>query len=188
MASAGLTPGLRRVGDAPKLTPVRPWSKFGVIVVGLMAALALAWVAVVWRDKFSSVPAVEKAGGMYAFGDFALGLAVFGVAALVPAGLGLHWLRPVAAFWTVAARVALGWAVLGMVGAAVWLAAPSAQGWPELLAFARVGLMPLTSLGLAVGSFFAPQPRERWILLGVAIADGLMFAVVVLVLLGRSRM
>jgi len=158
-----------------------------MVMLGLVAAVALVWCAVVLRDRFSQVPAVEKAGGMYAFGDFALGLAVFGVAALVPAGLALYWLRPVIAFWTLAARVALGWAVLGMVGVAVWLAAPATQGWPELLAFARVGVMPLTSLGLAVASFFAPLPRERWILLGVAIADGLMFAVVVLVLLGRSR-
>jgi len=167
---------------------MKPWMKIGVVLLGFAAAAMLAWGLVELRDRFSAVPAVEKAGGMHAFGQLVFAVAVFGVAALVPTGFALYWLRAAAAFWTVAARVALGWAVLGLAGTVIWLAAPSAQGWTSLLAFARVGVMPLTSLGLVVASFFAPQPRPRWILLSVAIADGLMFAVVVLVLLGRSRM
>ena len=59
-----------------------------------------------------------------------------------------------------------------------WLRA--ALGPWAILADARVGIMPLSALALLTCGIFAPQVRHRWLLIGAAAADGVIFVCVVL--------
>lgn len=118
---------------------------------------------------------------MYGFGDLLLGVAVFGVLALAPVGLALYWLRPVARFWSVLQWGAIIFALTGFLAVAVNHWATTALGGWLFLANARFGLMPLSALALLICALFAPQARQRWLLLAAAITDGALFAGVLLV-------
>ena len=160
---------------------LRPAAKAGIVLGGFTAAFAVSWAAVAIRQRLTQGPEAQASSGMYAFGDLALGFIMFGGLALVPLGLGLFWLRPVARFWSTATWVALAYACTSPVALVVsgWLRAP-AGSW-ALLADARIGVMPLGALALATGGLFAPQPRSRWILIGAALMDGGFFAAIVFV-------
>ncbi len=149
-------------------------------MLGLAVALASGWVAVDLRDRFSPVPTAEKAGGMYGFGDFLLGIAVAGLVALVPLGLGLYWLRPLEKFWRWLSRFGIAWALSGFVALAInhWSQPP--VGLWTLLGNIRFGLMPLTSLALLSCALFAPLPQHRRLLAAAAAVDGVTFVAVVL--------
>lgn len=168
------------------MNALRPLAKVGIVLLGLGVAAVIAGVAVAVRDHFFQVPAVEKAGGMYAFGNLLAGIAVFGVAALVPIALALYWLRPVERFWSAVTAAASAWAVTSLVALAVnrWFSQTPSVGM--FLAQARVGIMPLTALALLTCAVFAPLARHRWLLASAATADGLIFIGVGLVLLSRK--
>ena len=88
-----------------------PTARAGIVFVGLVVAFAAAWVAVEVRQRLTQGPAAQASSGMDAAGDLMLGVAVFGLLALVPVGLGLFWLRSVAWFWPLLTGSALlfGW-------------------------------------------------------------------------------
>lgn len=69
--------------------PLGPFIKTGIVLGGFAAAFAVAW-AIVIAGQFSDP--TDPSAGMRAFGDLILGLAIFGVLAIVPFGLGLYWL------------------------------------------------------------------------------------------------
>lgn len=169
------------------MSSLRPSAKVGIVVLGFILAAAMAWCGVELRDRFSHVPAAEKAGGMYAFGDLLLAVAIFGVVALVPIGLALYWLKPVEKFWIGLARVALVWAVTGLVAIAINHSAVPPLGWWTLLANLRFGIMPLAALGLMTAALFAPGVRQRWWLIVAGLCDGLAFATVVIIALVLRR-
>jgi hypothetical protein len=160
---------------------LRPSAKAGIVVGGFAAAFAVAWVAVEIRQRLTQGPEAQASAGMYAFGDLVLGVFVFGVLALVPLGLALYWLRPVAHFWTNLTRGAVLFALTGPLALIVsgWLR-QSAGNW-AIASDARFGLMPLTALAMSVCGLFAPQPKLRWVLIGAALVEGSLFAAVVLV-------
>lgn len=161
------------------MTALRPSAKVGIIFLGLVVAAVIAWVAVDISQRMSHVPAAERAGAMYAFGDMLFGVAVFGVAALVPIGLALYWLRPVGKFWVILSRLAIVWALTGFIAIAInhWSMPP--MGWWTLLGNVRFGLMPLTALALVAAALFAPLAHFRWTLAAAAACDGLAFVGVV---------
>jgi hypothetical protein len=68
--------------------------KFGVVLAGYVTSVLAACAAVDFRQPHTQGEHVQASAGMYAFGDALLFLAVFGVAALFPTGLALHFLRP----------------------------------------------------------------------------------------------
>jgi hypothetical protein len=160
---------------------LRPWTKAGLVSLGLGLALVLGGVVAAVRDYYSDVPAVEKAGGMYGFGQVLLFIAASGVAALIPLAVGLIWLRPVEKFWRVLNRVALASALTGLVALAANLFAGSSTNLWMLLAQARIGMMPLTALALLACGVIAPLPRHRWLLIAAATCDSLIFTGVFLV-------
>jgi hypothetical protein len=124
---------------------------------------------------------VDKAGGMHGFGQLLLFLAVSGVVAVIPLALGLIWLRPVTRFWRLLAGAARLTALTGVLALVANLAASSAQNLWMLAAQVRIGLMPLTALALLACGVIAPLPRHRWILIGAAVCNCVIFAGVVLV-------
>jgi len=147
-------------------------------LLGLGLALVVAWLAVVVRQRFEG-PDAQASSGMYAFGDLLLGVAVFGMCALVPIALGLYWLRAVGKFWAVLVRGTALYTLTGLAALAAILWANQTRSSWLLLAQARFGLMPLGALALLACAGFAPQSRHRWLLGGAAVADAGMFAGVV---------
>ena len=77
------------------MRPLRPAAKVGIVLGGLVASFAVAYVAVCIRERLNQGPEAQAASGMYAFGDLLMGIAVFGLLALGPLALTLYWLRPV---------------------------------------------------------------------------------------------
>jgi hypothetical protein len=75
-----------------------PW-KIGLIALGYAAAIGAASMAVAIR-MMATGQAAQAAGGMYAFGDLLLFVAVFGAIAALPTGVALYML------WS---RIADGW-------------------------------------------------------------------------------
>jgi hypothetical protein len=161
--------------------PLRPWAKVAIVLLGFGLAWAVGLVVCAVCDHYSKVPEVEKAGGMYGFGQLLLFLAVSGVVAVIPLALGLIWLRPIARFWRLLTGVAFLLALSGVVALVANLADGSAQNLWMLAAQVRIGLMPLTALALLACGIIAPLPRHRWVLIGAAVCDGVIFAGVILV-------
>jgi len=160
---------------------MRPWAKVGVVCLGLVAAFVLACLAVFLRALAIQGPDVQASSGMHAFGDLLFGVAVFGLLALVPFGLALYWLRPVARFWSVLAGAAVLSALSGVLALAANMASRDSTSSWIFLAEARVGLMPLNALNLATCALFAPRIAHRWMLIAAAASDGFIFTGVVLV-------
>ena len=140
----------------------------------------MAWGAILVRQRFNSGPDALASSGMLAFGDLLFGVAVFALVAVFPLGLSLYWLRAVPRFWSTLGVTAMIRAVSGLVALGACVAAgDAASGW-ILLAQFRIGVMPLNALALATCSLFAPQMRQRWLLLTAAFSDGAIFTGVVL--------
>lgn len=160
---------------------LHPLGKVGILFAGFVLAAGAAGLAVAIRQHFEDPAAAQASSGMYAFGDMILGLGVFSLAALAPLGLALYWLRASAGFWPVLAWGAVLFAVTGPVG--LLLSGPMrlAIGNWALLGDARIGLMPLCAPAWLVCGLFAPAPKPRWMLVGVAVAEGGLFGLIVLV-------
>ncbi len=94
--------------------------KVGAVVGGYVAAFLVASAAVGIRLANTSGPDTQASSGMYAAGDALLFAAVFGVAALVPTGAALFFLRPYRRFWTVLSTFSLGVAVTGLAAVALF--------------------------------------------------------------------
>jgi hypothetical protein len=154
---------------------LRPSVKVGVILLGLVVAMVIAWFAVAIEHRMNPLPPEEASGGMAAFGDLVLYLAVFGVTALVPLALGLYWLRAVARFWSALTWGAGPFALTGLAAlvAIIWVG-HTTSSW-ILLAHARFGLMPLSALALLTCAIIARRPRHRWLLFAAAVVDGGIF-------------
>lgn len=153
----------------------------GILLAGLAIALVGGWIAVWARQLATQGPDAQAAAGMYAAGDMFMGVAVFGVLALAPLGLGLYWMRPVARFWSELARLAVLYAFTGPLAFVVgkWFLGPRAV-W-SLLVVARVATMPLSALAFLVCALFAPVAHQRRQLLWVTLAESALFAGFVLV-------
>jgi hypothetical protein len=166
--------------NSPASACLRASTKFGIVFCGWLVAFAIAYAAVVVRQHATQGPDAQASAGMYAAGDAMLGTAVFGMIALLPIGLSLYWLRPIAWFWSVLAWGALGFALtgLGALAESHWAVYP-ANVWPLFVAQARIALMPLTAAALLVCALFAPRVRHRWMLLGAVATDVTIFAGVI---------
>lgn len=174
--------GGARVGaDDAAMPALRTPAKVGFVVFGVVVAFGAAWIAVDLRQRMIPLADQSASSGMYAFGDLLSGVAVFGVVALVPLALTLYWLRSVNWFWTTIVSCALLFAATGPFAVLVggWMQ-PKANSWVLLLAFARVGAMPLSALACFTTACFAPQTRQRWLLAAVGALEAVLFGGVVL--------
>lgn len=162
--------------------------KVGLVLGGYIAAWMAAMAAVYVRIILTkNDPGAQASAGMYAFGDFLLGCAVFGILALVPTGLGLYFLRPYRKFWTVFSAVALALAVAGPVIAASTSLLNPAGVLSNLLWLGQMLGSPLLALAFLIFAALAPLPHSRWILLSAAFLEGVVgvYAFVCLFLLGH---
>ena len=170
---------------APINGGVRPWIpllKVLAILAGYSAALFAASAAVYVRQLDTQGPDAQASGGMYAFGDSVAFVAVFGVVALFPTGLGFYFLRPVRTFWTILAIVALALGATGPVSVAAIALTSSLPNLPpfvqvcQFFSVMRILGSPLLAAGFLLGGCLAPTRFARWALLGATAVEGLVTA------------
>ena len=154
-----------------------------LIAGGYGAALALA-VAVTLLHV-AAEPGADASSGMMAFGDAVLFLGTFALAALVPTGTALWALRDRPRVWTALAGVAALAALTGLVALACYVAARGPGAAPALLVWSGYAVLRVLAAPFLAGLFFlaavlAPAGRARAVLLGAALAEGIVFGVVAL--------
>jgi hypothetical protein len=148
--------------------------RIALVLGGYAVALLAATAAVaVWQMRTSG-PDVQAMAGMYAFGDFAHFVGVFGVLALVPTGFGLYFLRSCGKFWAPLSVVSLAIAMTSPVGVSIVPLAHVLRlrgpGWEIAggLGFLRAMGAPLLAGGFFVGALVAPARRPRRALVAAA--------------------
>jgi len=93
---------------------MKPAVRGGLVAAGYIGAFLIAAAVVAIRVATTSGPEAQASSGMYAFGDLALFVAVFGFLGLVPTAAALHFLRPYRRFWVVLSTLALIGALTGV--------------------------------------------------------------------------
>ncbi len=158
----------------------KPFLKVGVVAAGYIAAFLVASAAVAIRFANTSGPDAQAASGMYAFGDVVLFVAVFGVAALVPTGAALFFLRPYRPFWTVISAFGLSIAVTGLAAVAAFAigrhAAPSPLATWAAFSVLRILVAPLLALTFLVCAVFSPYRFPRCALLAGTVMEAAVSA------------
>ena len=143
---------------------MRPAAKAGLVTLGYVAALAITLLVAAIQVADTSGP--DPQGGVAAFGDSLMLLAVFGAAAIPATLAALFFLRPYPAFW-----LALSIASLAAASTAVSPrrsmprhARPRPllflQNWPAFTAL-RILVAPLFTMLWLVSSLFAPKRSAR---------------------------
>ncbi len=150
---------------------MRPLAKVGLVVAGYVLAATVAAAAV---TLFHLVTISGPNGGMNAFGDCLLFLAVFGVGAVLPTGAGLFFLRPWNAFWRGFSATALVFALTSL--AAFIVVNIDDRSMLGGLVFLRILVAPLFSLNFLVSGFFAPNRASRMALFVAAGIEAAGFA------------
>ncbi len=110
---------------------MKPIFKIALVAGGYVAAFLMASAVVAIRVANTSGPDAQASSGMYAFGDAVLFVAVFGVAALVPTGAALFFLRPYRRVWTALSASGLAVAVTGIAAAVLFALGRSATPRPS---------------------------------------------------------
>lgn len=159
---------------------MKPLFKVGVVAVGYIAAILVASAAVGIRLANTSGPDAHASSGMYAFGDALLFVAVFAVAALVPTGAALFFLRPYRLCWTVLSVFGLGIAVTGLMAAALFAigrhAAPSPLATWDAVSVLRILVAPLLALMFLVCSVLSPYRFARLAFLAATVIEAAVSA------------
>ena len=149
--------------------------KVGAVAGGYIAAFLVASAAVGIRG-----PDAQASSGMYAAGDALLFAAVFGVAALVPTGAALFFLRPYRRFWAVLSTFILGVAVTGLAAVALFAigryATPSPIATWAALSVLRILVAPLLALIFLVCAVVSPQRSSRFALLFATVVEAAVSA------------
>src|SRR5262245_32103530 len=92
---------------------MKPLVKLGVVVIGYAVALGAAFLAVAISGGDSG-PAAAASGGMTAFGDTLLFVAVFGLLALIPTAIALHAMWAYRWVWWTFSALAIGVSATGL--------------------------------------------------------------------------
>ena len=149
-----------------------PLAKVGLVAGGYVGAFALAAGVVIAYVAATSGPDRQQYGAMFAFGDSLLFLAVFGVAALMPFGTALFFLRPYRTAWRILSVAAL--TVAATAGAMVIGAsgADSAAGpWMALIGLLRLLVSPFFAMACLAAVVLAPGSGPRRVLLVAALIE-----------------
>ncbi|MGE3743646.1 MAG: hypothetical protein AB7I59_29580 [Geminicoccaceae bacterium] len=145
------------------------------VAVGYAVAAALGVAAVWLHGVLSRLPEPEATGGMAAFGDLVLFLAVFSVAAVPPTVMIMRHLAGIAAFWVVWACTGVFVALSGLVASA-FIVLPElsrASHYPNVAMAAPLRILaggPMF-LAFALSAFFSPAGRCRAVFLGCAAVE-----------------
>jgi hypothetical protein len=146
-------------------TSVRPLVKVVLVVGGYAAAVLIALALVAIHRARTNTLEAQASSGMYAFGDSLLFVGVFGIAALVPTGAALFFLRPQRHFWTLLSALALAIAVTGVAAGILFVvgrtAAPSFLATSAAFSVLRIVVAPVLALTFLVCALFSPHRSPR---------------------------
>jgi hypothetical protein len=170
---------------------MRPSVKIGLVSAGYVFALLIAFGVEAIYVAVTSGPDRQLYGGMYAFGDSLLFLAVFGVASVPPTAAAFFFLRPYRAFWLAFSAAALALAATGLGACLAYVAARAAdsailQSWSGV-AVLRILIAPLFALLFLFALVFAPNRSSRVALLVATLVEVGIFACVILIWFLRPR-
>jgi hypothetical protein len=161
--------------------PMRPVAKATLVALGYAAALAVTLLVAGIQLAETSGP--DRQGGMSAFGDSLMLLAVFGLAAVPATGAALFFLRPHPAFWLTLSIASLAAASTSGIAAVIHAASsavePSSflQAW-SAFAVLRILVAPLFAMLWLLSGLFAPNRSARLSLLAASMIETAAFAYV----------
>jgi hypothetical protein len=164
---------------------MRSLGKVGLVFAGYVVACAIAGAVIAIYVAATSGPDRQSYGGMYAFGDSLLFLAVFGIAAVPATSAALFFLRPYRSFWLVLSVVALAIAITALAALIDYVAARTAavhsilHTW-SALAVLRILVAPLFALAFLLSGLFAPHRSSRLALFVATVVEATVFACVAL--------
>ena len=167
---------------------MKPVAKISVVGAGYAVAIILASLAVAVHVHMSG-PDAQAAGGMYAFGDSLLFVAVFGVAALIPTGAALFFLRPYRAFWYATSGLGLLVAATSVVAVGLYAFGRHAAGSSPFAMWAAVSVLrilmaPLLALTFLVFTVLSPYRISRLAFLAATVMEASVTAYAVVVWFG----
>jgi hypothetical protein len=155
-------------------------AKVGLVGAGYISAFAIATAVVAVYIAATQGPDRRDYAAMFDFGDSLLFLGVFGLAAVLPTGAALFFLRPYRRFWrlfSIVAMVMAATALAAFVAMLGWRAAGGRSGagaWAALASL-RILVAPVFGLAFAVSAVFAPSRNPRLALLAATAAEALVF-------------
>ncbi|HSY52153.1 MAG TPA: hypothetical protein VLC46_25355 [Thermoanaerobaculia bacterium] len=154
--------------------------KVTVVAGGYVAAFVAASAAVAIRMA-SNRGDPQASGGMFAFGDSIVFIAVFGVLALVPTAGALYFLRPYQRFWEVLSRLCLAVAVTGLTAVILFAAGSHAMPPSPLVMWAGLSLLrilvaPLLALAFLVCALVTPYRSPRFAFLAATAVEAAVTA------------
>lgn len=173
-----------------RLLKMRPAAKFGLVVASYAIALLVAIVVVVIYIHLTDSPDRDLSGGMHAFGDSLLFLAVLTLASIPATGAALYFLRPCRMFWIAVSVASLAYAATA-IPAVMDHFMPRAPGeplprWSALLSL-RLVLAPFPGFAFFLAGLFAPGRWFRISLFGAMVTEaGAFSCLVVIGIIGRS--
>jgi hypothetical protein len=143
--------------------------------------MSLPWGSLVAAIQLADTSGPDQQGGMAAFGDSVMLLAVFGVAAIPATLAALFFFRPYPAFWLTLSIASLAAASTSGIAAVIHGASsavePSSflQRW---VAFAvlRILVGPLFAVLWLVSGLFAPKRSARFALMSASMIETAAFA------------
>jgi hypothetical protein len=171
---------------------MRAAGKVGLVAAGYVGAVLVAVAAVAMYVASTSGPDRQTYAAMYDFGDSLLFLAVFGVAAVLPTGAALFFLRPHRSFWRALSIAALTIAATGLAAFIEYLASRATdagsvlQAW-SALASLRMLVAPLFALIFLLSGVFAPNRSSRIALSLATLIEAAIAAFMVLVWVSPFR-
>jgi hypothetical protein len=167
-------------------------AKVGLVVAGYVAAFVVALALVSAYVASTSGPDRQTYAGMYDFGDSLLLLALFGVAAILPTGAALYFLRPNARFWRALtfgapaiAATGLG-ALIDYIVARMPEAGPLLQSW-SAFAVLRILVAPMLAVAFLLACLFAPSRSARIALAAATLVEAVVFTGFLLPILHAPR-
>src|SRR5262245_37569935 len=95
--------------------------KVGLVAAGYIGAFAIAWAVVAVHIATTQGPDRRDYAAMFDFGDTLLFLGAFGLAAVVPTGAALFFLRPYRWFWRALSIAAMAMAATAAAAFVVML-------------------------------------------------------------------
>jgi hypothetical protein len=148
---------------------MKPLQKVGLVAGGYIVCFIMAFAAVAVHAAITASSAGQATGGMYAFGDTILFIAVFGVSALVPTGAALVFLRPYRSFWIALSALGAAVAVTG-IAAAILFAVGRNESASRLATLAQLSVLrilvaPLLALAFLLCAVLSPRGTPRRALL-----------------------
>lgn len=139
------------------------------IATGYLLAAILATAGVWLYHSLATLDPAEASGGMAAFGDLVLFMALFSLAALLPTAKILRLLRGSQAFWTGWSSLSLLVTATGVFMSALILAPGlvRAGAFPtlDMLAPLRVLIAAPLAMIFALSALVAPGVRAKWVFL-----------------------